>query len=333
MAHLSLRRSVFLLLAAAPAALAADYSFYALMAVTKEYVVGAKLPPSGLFLRRESDWHHAAYNHPFLFGFDSDPADPSTLYLAAGNGLFRAARHGEEWTLLTGSDVTELRDVSVAPDGTIYFAYSHGIRVSRDRGMTWREISGGLRRKFTEALRVDRTKPDTLLAGGEEGIFRSGDGGLTWQLAGAAGIQITRIEQSPLNACLWLATTYEAGLYGSTDCGRSFESTGRLGVGRNLYDVAFHPSDPARIAVAGWGPGVAISEDSGKTWQFRNKGLPTAEVTAVAFDPAHPGRIYAGIHQEALFVSDDLGQSWHRDGLDGSSITRLKFVPAGGRTQ
>ena len=47
-----------------------------------------------------------------------------------------------------------------------------------------------------------------------------------------------------------------------------------------------------RIAVAGWGIGVALSEDRGKTWELRNAGLPTNSVWSVVFDPAAPGRVY-----------------------------------------
>ena len=72
-----------------------------------------------------------------------------------------------------------------------------------------------------------------------------------------------------------MAATQGGGLFVSTDCGVTFESAGNLGVGRNLYDIAFDPTAPNRIAVAGWGVGVAVSEDLGKTWQLRNAGLPS----------------------------------------------------------
>ena len=98
-------------------------------------------------------------------------------------------------------------------------------------------------------------------------------------------------------------------------------------MGRNLYDIAFDPASPGRIAVAGWGTGVAFSADHGKTWQPRNAGLPSTAVWSVAFDPARPGRIYAGVHEEALYVSPDNGATWSRDGLEGSRVFRMKFVP------
>jgi photosystem II stability/assembly factor-like uncharacterized protein len=226
--------------------------------------------------------------------------------------------------------VTELRDVSVDRNdpATIYFAHSHGIRVSRDRGANWEEIGTTLHRKFTEAVRADRRQAGTLLAGGEEGIFRSEDRGRTWRIAGAAGFQVTRIEQSPLEGCEWAATTQSGGVFLSHDCAKTFENTGRIGVGATLYDLAFDPMVPNRVAVAGWGPGVAISEDGGKTWQSRNAGLPAPEVVSVIFDPVVRGRIYASVRDDGLYVSSDLGRRWSKQGLDGSVVNRMMFIPA-----
>jgi photosystem II stability/assembly factor-like uncharacterized protein len=251
------------------------------------------------------------------------------VYAAAGNGLLRISGGGERWQILTGSDVTELLDVALDRNdpGTIYFSHTAGIQVSHDRGATWQDAASGLRRKYTSALRVDSRRAGVLLAGGEQGIFRSEDSGKSWRLAGAAGIQVLHIEQSPHDPCYWLAATQGGGLFDSTDCGVSFESNGNLGVGRNLYDIAFDPASPNRIAVAGWGVGVAITEDRGKTWQPRNPGLPTTNVWSVAFDPAQPGRIYTSVHEDAIYVSEDYGRTWLKDGLAGSSIFRMKFVP------
>ena len=320
-----------LLLAALP--LCAQPTLYVCAGAPKEYVVGAKLPPSGLFrLPPGTPWEHRGYNLPFLFGLDYAAQDPATIYLAAGNGLIRAEDGGSKWTLLTGSDVTELRDVSVdnnTPD-TIYFAHSHGIRVSHDKGGTWREIGGTLHRKYTEAIRVDRQRAGVLLAGGEEGLFRTENGGETWKPAGAAGFQIMHIEQSPHDPCFWLATTQGGGIFASHNCGKSFESAGNTGVDRNLYDVAFDPGDANRVAVAGYGPGVVVSEDAGKTWQSRNAGLPRPDAESLAFDPAKPGRLFAGVHEEGVFVSENAGRTWTKAGIDGSSAFRMKFIPERG---
>jgi photosystem II stability/assembly factor-like uncharacterized protein len=313
-----------------PFPVSGQYTLYTCMVTSKDYVVGTKLPPSGIFLKsRTGEWRHVGHNHPFIKALDYDPRDPGTVYVAAGNGLLRVSGRGERWKILTGSDVTELLDVAVdrnAP-GTIYFTHTAGIRASHDRGATWNDASAGLHRKYTEAIRVDSRKSGVLVAGNEEGIFRSEDDGKSWGPAGAAGYQVLHIEQSPHHPCYWLAATQGGGLFVSTDCGVAFESGGNLGVGQNLSDIAFDPAAPNRIAVAGWGVGVAISEDLGKTWQFRNTGLPKTAVWSVVFDPARPGRMYASVHEEALYVSQDYGHTWTKDGLEGSRVFRMRFVP------
>jgi photosystem II stability/assembly factor-like uncharacterized protein len=281
----------------------------------------------------EGEWRHAGFNHPFISAVDYNPSDPRSVYVAAGNGLLRVTDTGSRWKILTGSDVTELQDVAVdrnAP-GTVYFSHTAGIQVTHDRGETWQDASAGLHRKYVAALRVDSAHAGYLLAGNEEGIFRSTDGGKSWKLAGAAGWHVLHIEQSPHDPCFWLAGTEGGGLFASNDCGTSLESAGNLGVGRNLYDIAFDPDFPNRIAVAGWGVGVAVSEDRGKTWESRNAGLPSTSVWSVAFDPAHPGRLYASVHEEALYVSPDAGHTWAKDGLEGSAVYRMMFVPEAAR--
>src|SRR5947208_10671636 len=81
-------------------------TLYTCMITSKDYVVGARLPPSGIFVKSgDGPWRHAGFNHPFLAALDYDPRDPSTVYVAAGNGLLRVTGNGDRWKILTGSDV------------------------------------------------------------------------------------------------------------------------------------------------------------------------------------------------------------------------------------
>jgi hypothetical protein len=65
-----------MLLAQAPAPpKTARYTLYAAMVQSKGYVVGAKLPPSGIFVKSAAGgWGHAGFNHPFVSAVDYDPA-------------------------------------------------------------------------------------------------------------------------------------------------------------------------------------------------------------------------------------------------------------------
>ncbi|MDZ4797349.1 MAG: hypothetical protein SGI92_04255 [Bryobacteraceae bacterium] len=308
---------------------AQTWSLYVCMATTKDYVVGAKLLPSGVFRRAgASDWRQSGHPNPFTFSLDYDRRDPSKLYLAAGNGLIALTPDQPAWRVLTSGDVTEMRDVAVSPDGAIYYAYVRGVRVSRDAGRTWSDIGATLPNRYTEVIRVDRDHRGVLLAGTVDGIWRSDNDGASWARAGVAGFSIMDIEQSPHDPCHWMVTTERGGIFSSGDCGKTFEALGRLAVDRVLYDVAFDPTTPGRVAVAGWGLGVAISDDNGKTWTKRNATLPSDEVWSVAFDPGKKGRLFAGVHEQAMYVSEDGGLTWKPDGLEGTVITRMKFVPS-----
>ena len=215
---------VWVTLCAAVCPLIAQHTLYVCAATTKEYVVGAKLSPSGVFRKMaDATWERVGFNHPFTNALAWDARRPSTLYLAAGNGLIRLTDHGATWRILTGSDVTELLDVAVDPNrpGSIYFSHTSGIAGTHDYGETWYDASGKLKRRYSEAIRVDRRRAGFLLAGTETGIFRSENAGGEWKLAGAAGYQVLRIEQSPHDACFWLAATQGGGLFGSHDWGRS----------------------------------------------------------------------------------------------------------------
>lgn len=75
------------------------------------------------------------------------------------------------------------------------------------------------------------------------------------------------------------------------------------------------------------GEGVLISEDGGKTWLTRGRPLPNPDIWSVVFDPAKAGRLFASVHEEAVYVSDDAGLTWMRDGLEGSIVNRMKFLP------
>ena len=308
-----LRTALLSVMAALP--LAAQSGLWAAGSLANNYVVGAKLPASGLFHRHAGGaWEHVGFNLPVFSTIDFHG---DAVYLAGGNGLIRI--EGGRWRILTGSDVTELRDVFVCPDGALWFAHTLGIRVSRDRGQTWTEVAATKPHRFTEAVRI--AGYGAILAGGDDGVWRSVDQGASWQLAGASGFQVLRVEVSPHDRCHALAATQGGGLFASRDCGKSFEDVARIGVDHNLYAIAFDPANRARIAVGGFGVGVLLSNDGGRTFAAR---FDNRNVTAVAFAGE---RIYAAVSDDGLYTSADAGVSWQRAGMENSRISCLRAAP------
>jgi photosystem II stability/assembly factor-like uncharacterized protein len=316
-------------------AAAQRWQLWACMVNSRDWVVGSKLPASGLMVRTAAGWEQRGFNHPLMMGVDWDGRDAAVVFLAAGNGVIRAAEGGRKWKILSDHRITELRDIAVDREkaGTIYAAHTAGLAVTRDAGATWANLTPDEKRPFVEAVRIDRAASARLVAGGERGLFLSEDAGKKWRCAGAAGLQIMHLEQSPHEADDWIAVTMKSGALRSRDGARTWEHVNEkrvgynLGADRNLYDVAFDPTTKGRIALAGFGPGVYVTEDDGANWQVRSVGLPRWDVWSVAFDPGSPGRLYASVHEEAVFVSNDAGRHWEREGLEGSAVYRFRFIP------
>jgi photosystem II stability/assembly factor-like uncharacterized protein len=319
------------LAAPAPAASPAktEHDLYACSLYSRNFTVGQKVKDSGLHFRwSEYAWSLLGFNHLQLQSLDYDPRDPRTLYIAAGNGLFRSRDSGVTWRQTTDESVTELQAVAVDPNrpDDVYIALSDGIAVSRDQAATWSRLSLPTPRRFTKALRIDRTRAGRILAALEQGIFLSEDSGATWREVAQAD-QPTHLEQSPADTRHWIATAQRGGMLQSRDGGLTWTPVPGIAGNKTLYQAIFDPTNARRIAVAGWDAGVQVSEDGGATWAPRDAGLPFKRIERIAFDPDHAGRLYAGVHEEALFASDDAGRTWHKDGLDGSIVSDLVFVP------
>src|SRR5437016_6177118 len=56
-----------------------------------------------------------------------------------------------------------------------------GVRKSVDHGITWSAANNGLTDLVVYALAMDASGPQTVYAGTLGGVFKTGDGGATWQ--------------------------------------------------------------------------------------------------------------------------------------------------------
>lgn len=118
----------------------------------------------------------------------------------------------------------------------------------------------------------------------------------------------------------------EAGLFRSDDRGKSWQSVSGLNNhetrpgwipgfgGLCLHSVLVDELDPDRIWIGISSAGVLRSEDGGKTWAFKDDGVPSAEGTCVhglAHDPRNADLIFRQDHR-GMFRSRNGGDSWER---------------------
>ena len=309
------------------------HNLFVVATVNNNFVVGSKLTTvSGLFQRgADNTYAHFGLNFPYLVSLAIDPRDPQVMYAASINGVLCTTDGGGTWRIGTSWDLTEPKDVWIdphAPD-TIYLALPDGIAVSTDRGRTWPRRETGLpeRGKYTQTVKVDRTQAGRALIGCESGIYLTEDTAGRWRRVFASKATVTDLRQSPHDPKVWIATTQNDGALRSGDGGLTWQPIAGVPSAEALYNAAFDPANPQRIAIGSWTYGVIVTEDGGATWTARNTGLPEDHcVFRVGIDPDN-GRLYAGVYRDAIYASDDSGRTWRKDGLDGALVYNFFFVP------
>jgi hypothetical protein len=334
MTRLKLHLALLGLLAGqAGAAPAPTHTSYLCATISLNYVVGSKLVTlSGLYQRGAGDTYtHFGLNFPGIFALAVDPRDPQVLYAASLNGALCSRDGGKTWRIGTSWDMTEPKDVSVDPNAPdhVYLALPDGIAVSTDRGATWPRREHGLpeRGKYTQVVKVDRTRAGRALAGCESGLYLTEDAAGSWRRTFATTTTITDLRQSPHDPKLWLATTQSDGALVSRDGGLTWKKIDGVPSAEALYNASFDATNPQRIVIGSWTYGVLVTEDGGRTWSERNAGLPADHcVFRVAVNP-DSGRLHAAVFKDAVYDSDDFGRTWRKSGLEGSTVYNFVFVP------
>lgn len=186
------------------------------------------------------------------------------------------------------------------------------------------------------------------------GIFKSTDGGLTWNFVGLKETQhIGRIIVHPTNPNVaWVAalgaawaTNPERGLYKTVDGGKSWQLKKFINDSTGFVDVDLHPRDPNVLFAASYqrvrqpwfyrsgGNGSALwkSTDGGETWaEVKGGGFPatTKGRIEVAIAESNPDYVYAMVEADSvrgtkpqellsgLYQSKDGGKSWERTAKD-----------------
>lgn len=296
------------------------------------------------------------------------PQQPNVFYVGVCNGgVWKTTDYGHTWSPVFDDQPTgSIGAIAVAPSNpdVIYVGSGEGLQrpdlstgdgvyKSVDGGKTWRHI--GLRAgQQIPTIIVDPKDPNRLFvavlghpygANAERGVFRSIDGGATWQKVlykdentGASALAFDPNNSQTIYASLWCSRhgPWEngswqgagSGLHKSTDGGATWRPladglpTAEQGLGRIGLCVA--PSDStclyARVDARQRG-GVYRSIDAGETWQLVNSETRIwgrgDDFTGIAVDPKN---------KEVLYVANT---STYRSVDGGKSFTAIRGAPGG----
>ena len=239
------------------------------------------------------------------------PGDPSTYYLStAAGGVWKSGNGGQTWESV-------FDDQPVSSVGSVALASGNPNIVFVGSGEA--NIRGNV--------------------GEGNGIYRSRDGGETWDHVWQAEGQIGTIVVSPNDDDVIFAAALgspfgagpERGVYRSTDGGDSWDKVLYVDEDTGASDVAFDESNPNILFAGMWqtrrypwdmisggeGSGLYMSRDGGDTWKkLEGGGLPEGiwGKVGVRVAPTNPDRVYALIeaNEGGLFRSDNGGNSWER---------------------
>jgi photosystem II stability/assembly factor-like uncharacterized protein len=209
-------------------------------------------------------------------------ADP-TVFVGTGRGLLRSRDGGRTFdpTPIPTGPVHRLE----WPGPALVVASGAGLLVSKDEGETFADPGPGLPPGGVVAMALSSffaVDPVLFVAPLAGGVFRSADGGATWEASGLAG-EIVR-DLIWLGPFLYAAA--DAGFFRSEDGGRSWT---RLSSSPGRPVKLMFPLAPAAglEAFLATDRGVFRTPDAGQTWALA--GFEGQEVLTVAtFPPPRP---------------------------------------------
>ena len=256
-----------------------------------------------------------------------------------------------------GGRVTAVTGIAGEPHTFFMGTTGGGLWQTEDAGETWDNVSDGFFAVApVGAVDVADSDPTVIYAGTGSGcprgnisigrgVYRSRDGGATWQLVGLeeTGL-IGRIAVHPSDpnrvyvAALGnpFGKNAARGVFRSKDGGETWEKVLFLSDSVGAADLSINVQNPREIYAAMWRAerkpwtlidaaeqgGIYKTTDGGDTWTKLAGGLPqglTGRV-GVAVSPANPQRVWAQVnaHDPAggIYRSDDAGRTWTRVSRD-----------------
>ncbi|HJZ67143.1 MAG TPA: hypothetical protein VKF81_03280, partial [Blastocatellia bacterium] len=217
---------------------------------------------------------------------------PNTFYFGSvGGGVWKTTNAGRTWAPVFDSQpIASIGAIGVAPsnpnivyvgsgeaDMRSQISYGNGMYKSTDSGKTWAHLGLDGTRQIGRVL-VDPKNPNTVFVAAlghayganlDRGIYRSRDGGATWQKVLFKNDNLGAIDLAfdPQNSQVVYATL----------------SNSRRPPW-SIYPPSYGP-----------GSGVFKSTDSGNTWQQLSSGLPSEGLGRIglAVAPTNHNRIYA----------------------------------------
>jgi photosystem II stability/assembly factor-like uncharacterized protein len=242
-----------------------------------------------------------------------NPENQSEYYVGtAAGGLWKTENHGTTFKpIFDNQSVFSIGCLAMDPNNSNIvwvgtgennsqrnLAYGNGVYKTTDGGKTFTNMGLKTSSQIGKIMIDPRNSNVVYVAaqgqawgpGGERGVYKTIDGGKTWNCVLEIGIYtgVTDMEMDPRNP--------------------------------DIIYAASHQRERRVYSKIDGGPESAIykSEDAGETWSKLKKGLPKGDVGRIglALSPANPDIVYAVIElpesKGGFYRSNDKGESWEK---------------------
>jgi len=254
----------------------------------------------------------------------ADPSRPAILYAAAGGQLWKSANGGSSWSR-AGSFLDGISLLATDAGGALYVGSAATLFRSTDGAASFRALppapffssSGN-----PGSLQASRSAPGTLLAATLAGLFRTLDGGISWQPfnRGLRGLSVFSLAVDPRDASAVYAGVTTALLVGRHQAAAwspRFAGQGLFQQVQPPFVIAVDPGGSGTI-YRSLTFGLSRSFNGGRRWH--DIGLPNTclVVSALAMDPSSPRTVYTGgdngdtgcREPAQVYKSTDAGSTW-----------------------
>lgn len=237
-----------------------------------------------------------------------DPTDPSIVYAASDNGLFRSSDAGQHWAAAKELLGTSAIDVAVAPGDPrkVFVSTAYGLFGSVDRGVTWRVVH-----RFASFEVAASSDGAVVYSVSTNGLLRSQDGGATFGNAGSGlpGAAITTIAIDPLNPdTLYVSLFSIGGVYKSVDGGAHWTAA-NTGLTASLYFSLIVDPSNGQTLYAGAGGAIYKTTNGGASWSALPTGQGSLYCRSLAISAGTPAALVAGTDR-GVMTSTNGGASW-----------------------
>ncbi|MDJ0532706.1 MAG: YCF48-related protein [Xenococcaceae cyanobacterium MO_207.B15] len=314
----------------------------------------------------------------FEMVFSPNYASDNTILTSTWYGFFKSVNRGKQWDSRYWKEiqpknqpwwsrlsqgVTTAVSPNFASDGTIYLGTMDGhILKSTDRGKNFSLISQLDKAVISLVASPDFATDKTLYAGISNGLYKSVDGGSSWQaasngIAWLEGLDVkkegtVKLAISPgykVDQSVFVGTA--GGVFKTTDGGKNWQQLVDTGYDDNGYieGVALSPDFPKdeTLMVSVRGKGLFKSLDAGKTFtevgqDLTNNnhllsniyGFPLVGASMpIQFSPSYgKDQTIYGYSETEVYKSEDGGNTWLAMAIPIPDGNLLTFVSLGIRT-